>query len=106
MTTKISETIPAENSVDSIKNSRTRDIAHNKESAIIVELNPEWGGAPLIQEEKYKGKGDLRDIRFHWITLLEIASSLPLRHTELCGKIHCYSTLSSALAEHHPMKAY
>jgi hypothetical protein len=37
----------------------TRDIAHNKESATVWNLKPEWWGAPLVQEEKYQGKGNL-----------------------------------------------
>jgi hypothetical protein len=34
------------------------DIAH-EESAAVWNLKPEWWDAPLVQEEKYQGKGNL-----------------------------------------------
>jgi hypothetical protein len=40
------------------KNTCTRVIAHDKESATILNLKPDWWGAPLVQE-KYQGKGNL-----------------------------------------------
>jgi hypothetical protein len=43
----------------STKNICTRDITHNKESATVWNLKPELQGAPLVQEEKYQGKGNL-----------------------------------------------
>jgi hypothetical protein len=43
----------------STTSSCTRDIAHNKESATIWNLKPEWWGAPVVQEEKHQGKGNL-----------------------------------------------
>jgi hypothetical protein len=58
---KIVETIPEKHSTDSLQkeNSCTRDIARNKASAAMGNLETEWWGAPLVQEEKYQGKGDL-----------------------------------------------
>jgi hypothetical protein len=40
----------------STKNSCTRNIIHCKLSATIRNLNPEWWGSPLVQEEKYQEK--------------------------------------------------
>jgi hypothetical protein len=40
----------------STKDSCTRNIAHYKESATIINLKPEWWGSPLVQEEKYQEK--------------------------------------------------
>jgi len=37
-------------------NSCTRDISHDKESAIFRNLKPEWCDAPLVQEDKYQGE--------------------------------------------------
>jgi hypothetical protein len=41
------------------KQSCTRGIAHNKESVTLSDLKPEWWDVPLVQEEKYQGKGNL-----------------------------------------------
>jgi hypothetical protein len=50
---KYLETIPGKHSIDSLqkKNSCTGNITHYKESATIRNLNPEWWGSPLVQEE-------------------------------------------------------
>jgi hypothetical protein len=40
----------------STRDSRTRNITHDKESATVLNLNPEWWGSPLVQEEKYQEK--------------------------------------------------
>jgi hypothetical protein len=50
--------IPGKHSIYSLqkKNSCTRNITHNKESATIRNLKPEWWGSPLVQEEKYQEK--------------------------------------------------
>jgi len=34
----------------------TRDIAHNKESATVRNLKPEWWDAPVVQEVKVLGE--------------------------------------------------
>jgi hypothetical protein len=59
--TKNVETMPEKHLVDSLqkKNSCIRDIAHNKQSVTIRNSKPGWWGAPLAQEEKYQGKGNL-----------------------------------------------
>jgi hypothetical protein len=31
-------------------------MTHYKESATIINLNPEWWGSPLVQQEKYQEK--------------------------------------------------
>jgi len=37
----------------------TTDIAHNKESATVWNMKPEWWGAPMVQDEKYQRKENL-----------------------------------------------
>jgi hypothetical protein len=59
---KYLETIPGKHSVNSLqKNSCTRN-THYKESATIRDLEPEWWGSPLVQEEKYQEKPVKREI--------------------------------------------
>jgi hypothetical protein len=55
------ETISGKHSVDPLqKNScTTRDTAHNKQGATILILKRERWGVPLVEEEKYQGKGNL-----------------------------------------------
>jgi hypothetical protein len=36
-----------------------QEIIHDKESATIWNLKPDWWGVPLDQGEKYQGKGNL-----------------------------------------------
>jgi hypothetical protein len=40
----------------STENSCTRNITHDKKSAAIRNLKPEWWGLLLVQEEKYQEK--------------------------------------------------
>jgi hypothetical protein len=56
MTKKYLETISGKHSIDSLQKKCTRNITHFKESATIKNLNPEWWGSPLVQEEKYQEK--------------------------------------------------
>jgi hypothetical protein len=51
------ETVPGKRPVDSLQ--WTRDITHDKESGAVWDVKSEWWGAPLVQEEKYQGKGNL-----------------------------------------------
>jgi hypothetical protein len=54
---KYLETIPGQHSIDSPqKNCHTRNITHHKESATSRDLEPEWWGSPLAQEQKYQGR--------------------------------------------------
>jgi hypothetical protein len=43
----------------STRNGCTIDIACNKESSTVWNLKPEWWDAPLVQGEKYQGRGNL-----------------------------------------------
>jgi hypothetical protein len=43
----------------SIKDSCTGDIPHNKKSATIRNMKPQWWKEPVVQEKKYQGKGNL-----------------------------------------------
>jgi len=53
------ETKLGKHSTNALQSSCTGDIAHNKESATVWNLKPEWWGAPLVEGEKYRGKGNL-----------------------------------------------
>jgi hypothetical protein len=55
------ETIPGKHSIDSTKNSCTRNITHYKGSATFRNLKPEWWGSTFVQEEKYREKPFTRE---------------------------------------------
>jgi hypothetical protein len=54
-------------------NSCTRNITHYKESATVINLNPECWGSTLVQEEKYQEKPVKREeeiiIKFNSVNL-------------------------------------
>jgi hypothetical protein len=74
----------------SIQISCTKDIAHNKESATIWNLKPDWWGAPIIQEEKYQGKGNLRQEMVIMMIMFQFVSMDKYHKGYSTENVRCY----------------